>query len=137
MFENLMNQAQSLLGQTPPQQVADATRDHVEQTDPSQLAQHLAQGAQGMDGGQLATLGRTLLGALANHGHDEAKVQDGGIDPQAAQNGDQQNVVALIEHAQQNPGALRDAAVQFVQQNPQALQQLPGLLQGVLGRLRG
>jgi hypothetical protein len=137
MFENLMNEAQSLLGQTSPQQVGDATRDHVEQTDPNELAQHLAQGAQGMDGGQLSTLGRTLLGALANRGHDESQVRDGGVDAQAVQNGDRQNVVALIEHAQQNPGALRDAAVQFVHQNPQVLQQLPGLLQGVLGRLRG
>lgn len=135
MFENLLNQAQSLLGSASPQQVADATRDHVADTDPGQLADHLAQGAQGMNGSQLAALGTSLLGALSAHGHDEATAQDAGVDTNAAKSGDQQNVVALIQHAQQNPGALRDAAVSFVQQNPQVLQQLPGLLQGVLSRL--
>ncbi|BDE04999.1 hypothetical protein WPS_02750 [Vulcanimicrobium alpinum] len=135
MFENLLNQAQSLLGSASPQQVADATRDHVADADPGQLADHLTQGAQGMNGSQLAALGTSLLGALSAHGHDEATAQDAGVDTNAAKSGDQQNVVALIQHAQQNPGALRDAAVSFVQQNPQVLQQLPGLLQGVLSRL--
>ena len=132
-----MNEARSMLGSADPQQVADATRDHVDQTDPGTLADHLTQGAQGMDAGQLGSLGSTLLGALANHGHDETQAQDAGVDTQAAQQGDQGNVIALIQHAQQNPAALKDAAVQFVQQNPQVLQKLPGLLQGVLGRLGG
>ncbi len=46
-------------------------------------------------------------------------------------------MVALIQHAASNPAALRDAAVQFAEQNPQALTQLPGLLTGIMGRLRG
>lgn len=137
VFDGLLNQARSMLSSADPQQVADATRDHVDQTDPGTLADHLTQGAQGMDSGQLGGLAQTLLGALSNHGHDEATAQDAGVDTQAAQQGDQGNVIALIQHAQQNPAALRDAAVAYVQQNPQILQKLPGLLQGVMGRLGG
>ncbi len=131
----LMNEARSLLGGADPQQVGDAARDHVADVPPDQLAQHLTEGAQTLDQGGLASLGKTLLGALAQHGHDESTAQDAGVDTAAAADGDQGNVVALIQHAAQNPAALRDAAVQFVQKDPQVLTQLPGLLQGIMGRL--
>ena len=131
----LMNEARSLLGGANPQQVGDAAREHVADVPPDQLAQHLSEGARNLDQGGLASLGQTLLGALAQHGHDESTAQDAGVDTAAAADGDQGNVVALIQHAAQNPAALRDAAVQFVQKNPQVLTQLPGLLQGIMGRL--
>jgi hypothetical protein len=136
VFDSLLNQARSLLQNAQPQEVSDATREHVDQTDPGTLADHLTQGAQGMDGGQLAALGQTLLGALGRHGQDEAKVAEAGVQTDAAASGDQENVVALIQHAAGNPQALRDAVVQFVQQDPQVLTRLPGLVQGVLGRLQ-
>lgn len=135
MFDGLLNQARTMLGSAQPDQVADATRDHVESIDPGALAQHLTEGAQNMGGPQLASLGQTLLGALAQHGHDEAAAGDAGVSTEAAAQGDQGNVIALIQHAASNPAALRDAAVQFVQKDPQILSQLPGLVQGVIGRL--
>jgi hypothetical protein len=133
----LLREAQQLLGGADPNDVADATADHVADVPSDELAQHLADGAQNMDQGSLASLGQSLLSALSAHGHDESQVQDAGVDTAAAADGDQDSVMALIEHAQQNPGALRDAAVSYVQQNPQMLSQLPGLLSGVMGRLRG
>lgn len=136
-FGSLLGEAQQLLGNAQPQEVADATREHVDQTDTGTLVDHLTQGAQNMNGGQLAGLAQSLLGSLSQHGHDEQQAQDGGVDTQAAQNGDQQSVIALIQHAGTNPAALKDAAVSYVGQNPAVLQQLPGLLQGVMGRLRG
>ncbi|MEO7040163.1 MAG: hypothetical protein ABI186_09065 [Candidatus Elarobacter sp.] len=135
MFDSLLNQAKSLLGGADPQAVADATRDHVDQTNTGDLVQHLTQGAQGMDQGGLASLGMSLLGALSQHGHDESQAQDAGVDTTAAANGDPSNVIALIQHAGQNPAALKDAVVNFAQQNPQMMAQLPGLLQGVMGKL--
>ena len=132
----LMNQAKELLGSASPEQVGDAAQEHVDQTDPQTLVGHLVEGAKGMNGGQLAALGQQLLGSLSAHGHDETTAQDAGVDTQAAQSGDQGNVIALIQHAGSNPAALRDAAVAYVRQNPQALSQLPGLLEGVVGRLR-
>lgn len=135
MFDSILNQAKSILGDADPDDVADATREHVGQTDTGELVQHLTQGAQGMDQGGLASLGTALLGALSQHGHDESQAQDAGVDTAAATNGDQGSVVALIQHASQNPAALKDAVVSFAQQNPQMLAQLPGLLQGVMGRL--
>ncbi len=131
----LMNEARSLLGGADPQQVGDAARDHVGDVPPDQLAQHLTEGAQNLDQGGLASLGQSLLGALSQHGQAESTAQDAGVDTAAAAGGDQGNVVALIQHAAQNPDALRDAAVQFVQKDPQVLTQLPGLLQGIMGRL--
>jgi hypothetical protein len=126
-----------MLQNTDSQQVADATREHVEQTDPGTLADHVAEGAQGMNSGQLGMLAQTLLGALQKAGQDEETVQNAGVQTDAAASGDQQNVVALIQHAAQNPQALRDAVVQFVQHDPQVLTKLPGLAQGVLGKLGG
>jgi hypothetical protein len=137
MFNNLAAEAASLLGGTAPEDVAAATSNHVAGTDPDTLANHLTSGAQNLDTGGLAQLAQSLLGALAKNGHDEKQAQDSGVDTNAASAGDQQNVVALIEHARDNPAALRDAAVNFAKTNPQLLTQIPGLVEGVLGRLRG
>ena len=135
MLEGLIAQARSALQTVEPEQAANATRDHVETLDGQTLAQHLSDAAQTMGGTQLATLGQSILGALAQNGHDEKQLNDAGVSPDDAAAGDQASVVALIEHAAQNPAALRDAAVQLVRADPQLLAQLPGLVQGVMARL--
>lgn len=132
-----MGAATRLLQNNSPQEVAGAASDHIQSTDADTVADHLAEGAQGMDQSSLAGLGTSLLGALAKHGHDESAVQDAGVSPDAAASGDQGQVLQLIEHAREHPDALKDAAMQYVQQNPAVLKQLPGLVQGVLGRLGG
>ena len=135
MLEGLVAQARSALQSVEPEQAASATRDHVETLDAQTLAQHLSDAAQTMGGTQLATLGQSLLSALAQNGHDETQLNDAGVSPNAAAAGDQASVVSLIEHAAQNPAALRDAVVQVVRTDPQLLAQLPGLVQGVLAKL--
>ena len=69
---------------------------------------------------------------------DEAKANDAGVDTAAAQSGDPSSVMDLIAHAQQNPGALKDAAMNFIRDNPQAVQQFtPDFLKGIVGKLTG
>jgi hypothetical protein len=136
MFDALINQARSALAGAEPADVADAARQHVEETDPATLRQHLTDGAQGMDTGSLAQLGSALLGALQQHGASPEQAEDAGVPVAAAAQGDQESVVALIQHVAQNPAALRTAAVQLVSNDPQVLTQLPGLVSGVLSKLR-
>jgi hypothetical protein len=121
-----------------PEQVQSAAADHVSEMDSGQLAGHLTDSAQNMNSGQLGQLAMSLLGALSNHGHDETQIQDAGVSTAAAQGGDQNAVTALISHAQQNPAALKDAAVDFIRNNPQAVQQFaPDFLKGILSKLAG
>jgi len=121
-----------------PEQVQSAVADHVAGMDAGQLAGHLAGSAQNLNSGQLGQLATSLLGALSNHGHDEAAVQDAGVSTDAAQAGDQGSVTALIAHAQQNPAALKDAALDFIKNNPQAVQQFaPDFLKGILSKFAG
>jgi hypothetical protein len=121
-----------------PEQVQSAAADHVSDMDAGQLAGHLTDSAQNMNSGQLGQLAMSLLGALSNHGHDEAQIQDAGVSTAAAQGGDQNAVIALISHAQQNPAALKDAAVDFIRNNPQVVQQFaPDFLKGILSKLAG
>jgi hypothetical protein len=120
-----------------PQQVESAAADHVGGMDAAQLAGHLSDGAQNMNGGQLMQLATSLLGALSNHGHDETKLGDAGVSTDDAQ-ADQNAVTALIAHAQQNPAALKDAAIDFIRNNPQAVQQFaPDFLKGILSKIAG
>jgi hypothetical protein len=126
------------LGGAEPEQVQSAAADHVQDMDAGQLAGHLADSAQSLNTGQLAQLATSLLGALSNHGHDEASVADAGVSTNDAQAGDQNAVTALIEHAQQNPAALKDAAIDFIKNNPQAVQQFaPDFLKGILSKFAG
>ena len=113
--------------------VADATSAHVAQTDPETLANHLTNGTQRMSGDTLGSLAQSLLGSLSKNG-----TPDGAAPAAAAatESPNQENVAALIGAASQNPTALREGVVRFVEQNPQVLTQVPGLLEGVLGRLR-
>jgi hypothetical protein len=119
-------------------QVQAAAADHVEGMDAGQLAGHLTESAQNMNTGQLGQLATSLLGALSNHGHDEAAVADAGVSTSAAQAGDGNAVTALIEHAQQNPAALKDAALDFIKNNPQAVEQFaPDFLKGIISKFAG
>lgn len=130
-----------LLGQfagAAPGQVQAAAADHVDSMDTGELAGHLTQGAQNMSSGTLGQLATSLLAALRNHGHDESKVQDAGISTGDAQGGDMDAVTALIAHAQQNPAALKDAAIDFIKNNPQVVEQFaPDFLKGILSKFAG
>ena len=121
-----------------PEQIQAAAADHVDSMDSGQLAGHLTDSAQNFNPAQLGQLATTLLGALSNHGHDEARLQDAGISTSDAQAGDWDAVTALIAHAQQNPAALKDAAIQFIRSNPQVVQQFaPDFLKGVVAKFAG
>jgi hypothetical protein len=121
-----------------PDQVQSAAADHVGSLDTSQLASNLTDSARNLNSGQLGALATSLLGALSNHGHDEATIQDAGVSTAAAQAGDTDSVTALIAHAQQNPAALKDAAVDFIKNNPQAVEQFaPDFLKGILSKFSG
>jgi hypothetical protein len=125
-------------GGAPSEQVTAAAADHVDSLDTAQLAGHLTQSAQNLNAGQLGQLATSLLGALSNHGHDEAAVRDAGVSTGDAQAGDVNAVTALIAHAQQNPGALKDAAIDFIRNNPQAVEQFaPDFLKGIIARFAG
>ncbi len=118
-----------------PDEVENAASDHVSGMDSSELVDHLSASAQNMDAGTLGSLATSLLGALTAHGHDESQVQDAGIATGDARNGDLGAVTGLIEHAEHNPGALKDAAVDFIKNNPQAVEQLtPDFLKGLLAK---
>jgi hypothetical protein len=119
-------------------QVQAAAADHVQDLDADQLAGHLTDSARNLDSGQLGQLAASLLGALNNHGHDEAALQDAGVSTSDAQAGDGNAVTALIAQAQQNPAALKDAAVDFIKNNPQAVERFaPDFLKGILAKFVG
>jgi hypothetical protein len=121
-----------------PGQVQDAAADHVGSMDSNELAGHLTDSTQNMSAGTLGQLATSLLGALNNHGHDESAIQDAGVSTGDAQAGGQDAVSALIAHAQQNPAALKDAAVDFIKNNPQAVEQFaPDFLKGIIAKFAG
>lgn len=121
-----------------PGQVQSAAADHVGSMDSGELAGHLQDSAQTMNAGTLGQLASSLLGALSNHGHDESALQDAGVSTTDAQSGDTNAVTALIAHAQQNPAALKDAALDFIKKNPQAVEQFaPDFLKGILAKFAG
>jgi hypothetical protein len=121
-----------------PEAVQSAAADHLDSMDTGQLAGHLSDGAQNMNAGQLGALATSLLGALSNHGHDESQIQDAGVSTADAQAGDGDAVTQLIAHAQQNPAALKDAAIDFIKNNPQAVEQFaPDFLKGIISKFAG
>lgn len=121
-----------------PDDVSAAAAGHVEGMDADQLATHLTQSVSSMDGSQLGQLATSLLGALDNHGQDAAAVDAAGVSTGAATSGDANAVADLIAHAQQNPAALKDAALDFIKNNPQAVQQFtPDFLKGIVAKFTG
>lgn len=138
MFGELFGAAQKLLASTPPGDVANAAGDHVQSLDSGELVDHLLASVPNLPDGARGTLAQTILGVLGRNGTSEAAVADAGVPTDAAKSGDADAVGAVIEHAGTNPDALKAAAVQFIRQNPQLVQQLaPGFLQGIVGRLEG
>jgi hypothetical protein len=136
-FDNLGGMLGKLTG-ADPSDVADAATDHVEGMDAGQLADHLKNSIPNMDSSSLGGLAQSVMNALSAHGHDESTINDSGVDTAAAQSGDAGSVMDLISHAQQNPGALKDAAMNFIRDNPQAVQQFtPDFLKGIVGKLTG
>jgi hypothetical protein len=118
-----------------PDQAQAAAADHVNSMDATELAGHLADSTQTMNSGQLGQLATSLLGALSNHGHAESTLQDAGVSTSDAQAGDASAVTGLIAHAQQNPAALKDAALDFIKSNPQAVEQFaPDFLKGIISK---
>jgi hypothetical protein len=110
----------------------------VEGMDADQLADHLKNSIPNMDSASLGGLAQSVMTALSAHGHDESTINDSGVNTAAAQSGDAGSVMDLISHAQQNPGALKDAAMNFIRDNPQAVQQFtPDFLKGIVGKLTG
>jgi hypothetical protein len=140
-FLNDLGKVGGLLSQftgASPHQAESAAADLVGSLNTSELAGHLTESAQNFNSGQLGALATSLLGALSNHGHDESVLQDAGVSTADAQAGDSGAVTALIAHAQQNPAALKDAAVDFIKNNPQAVEQFaPDFLKGILSRFSG
>jgi hypothetical protein len=118
-----------------PADVGAAAADHVDGMDPNALASHLTDSVQNLNGGQLSQLASSLLGALGNHGQDAGSVAAAGVPTDAATSGDSNAVADLIAHAQQNPAALKDAAMDFVKNNPDAVQQFtPDFLKGIVAK---
>jgi len=135
-LSNLVDEARRVVGSADPQDVAQATSDHVANMDGSELASHLTEGAKSMDQDQRGSLADTVLGALRSSGTTDGDLKQNGVDASAASSGDTDSVTALLTHAQQNPAALRDAAVGFVRQHPEVLERFaPSFLQGVIGRI--
>lgn len=136
-FNNIGGLIQQFSGASPTA-VESAATDHIGSMDTGDLVSHLTTAAQNMNTGSLGGLAQSLLGALSAHGHDEAKIQDGGIDTGAAQSGDTNAVTDLIAHAQQNPAALKDAAIAFIKNNPQAVEAFaPDFVKGLIAKFAG
>ncbi len=116
-------------------QAGAAAADHIGGMDVGGLASHLTQSTQNLDSGQLGQLVQSILGALSNHGQAASSVADAGVATADAQAGDSNAVADLIAHAQQNPAALKDAAIDFIQNNPQAVEQFaPNVLKGIISK---
>jgi hypothetical protein len=106
-----------------PADLESAAADHVGGMNVGELAGHLMNGAQNMDGGTVENLVQSLTNALGDHGQDTGGSTDVG---------------SLIQQATQNPGALKDAAVDFIKNNPQAIEQFtPDFAKGLVAKFTG
>ena len=120
MFENLLG----------------AAEEHLGGLDSREIVNHLLGMVPNMPDDARAELAQTVLGALGQNGTDESTVADAGVATEDAKNGDPDALNALLQHAASDPASLKDAAVTYITNNPQLLQQYaPGLMQGILGRL--
>jgi hypothetical protein len=103
-----------------PADLEQAASDHLGGMDVGELVGHLTQSVQNMDGGAVGNLVQSLTGALGQSGTGST------------------DVGTLIQEAAQNPGALKDAAVDFIKNNPDAIQQFtPDFAKGLLAKLTG
>jgi hypothetical protein len=141
-MDGLEKMAGGLLGGATQQQTVDAAADHVAQTDPSQLADHLTDSVPSMDQSSLSNLGQELLKAYTNHqsysGDANSATQEAGVSQAAVAAGDPGAVGMMLQFAKMHPEVLQSATTAFMQHTPSAISQFaPGLLQGILGRLGG
>jgi hypothetical protein len=136
MFGDLLGAAEKLLGNTSPGQLEDATTSHVNGLDTGELVNHFISMVPNLPDGARSQLANTVLGALGHNGTSEGDVQDAGVPTGDAKGGDQAALGALLEHAASDPSSLKDAAISYIPNNPQFIQQYaPKLLEGILGRL--
>jgi hypothetical protein len=138
MFGDLLGAAEKLLGGSSPADLQSAAEDHLGGLDSSEIVNHLIGMVPNLPDDARAELAQTVLGALGQNGSSESDVADAGVPTDDAKNGDPDALSALLQHAASDPGSLKDAAVSYITNNPQLLQQYaPRLMQGILGRLGG
>jgi hypothetical protein len=138
MFGDLLGAAEKPLGGASASDLQDAAQEHLGGLDSREIVNHLLGMVPSLPDDARAELAQTVLGALGQNGTDESAVQDAGVATDDAKNGDPDALNALLQHAASDPGSLKDAAVSYITNNPQLLQQFaPRLMQGILGRLGG
>jgi hypothetical protein len=139
VFDNLLGAAKSLLGgaggDASAEQVAGAVSDHIGSLDSGDLVGHFIGMIPNLPDGARTQLASTVMNALGNAGSSANSVADAGVPVASAMSGDHAALGALLEHATSNPQGLKDAAIQYISNNPQIVQQYaPELLKGVLSK---
>ena len=138
MFGDLLGAAEKLLGSGSTDDLQAAAEEHLGGLDSGEIVNHLLGMVPNLPDDARSELAQTVLGALGQNGTSESDVQDAGVPTDDAKNGDPDALSALLQHAASDPGSLKDAAVSYITNNPQLLQQYaPKLMQGILGRLGG
>jgi hypothetical protein len=138
MFGDLLGAAEKLLGGGSSDDLQAAAEEHLGGLDSREIVNHLLGMVPNMSDDSRAELAQTVLGAMGQNGTDESAVQDAGVATDDAKNGDPDALNALLQHAASDPASLKDAAVSYITNNPQLLQQCaPKLMAGILGRLGG
>jgi hypothetical protein len=138
MFGDIMGEAEKLLGGSSAGDLQSAAEEHLGGLDSGEVVNHLIGMVPNLPDDARAELAQTVLGALGQNGTSESDVQAAGVATDDAKNGDPNALSALLQHAAGDPGSLKDAAVSYITNNPQLLQQFaPRLMQGILGRLGG
>jgi hypothetical protein len=136
MFGDLLGDAEKLLGNASPGDVQDAAAQHVGSLDTGELVNHFLGMVPNLPDSARSELASTVLGALGQNGTSETDVAAAGVPTDAAKSGDPDALGALLQHAASDPSSLKDAAVSYITNNPQLIQQYaPKLLAGILGRL--
>jgi len=139
VFDNLLGVAKSLLGgaggDASPEQVAGAVSEHIGSLNSGDLVNHFIGMIPNLPEGARTQLASTVMSALAKAGSSADSVEDAGVPVVSAMSGDHAALGALLEHATSNPAGLKDAAIQYISNNPQIIQQYaPDLLKGVLSK---
>jgi hypothetical protein len=137
MFGDLLGAAEKMLANASPGDVQNAAEQHVSSLPSGEIVNHLLGMIPNLPDSARSELASTVLGALGQNGTPETAVADAGVPTDDAKDGDPQAVSSLVQHASSNdPSSLKDAAISFISNNPQLIQQYaPKLLQGILGRL--
>jgi hypothetical protein len=138
MFENLLGAASKLLGgsgDSTQEQITSAITSHVGGLDAGDLVSHLIGMVPNLPDDARTQLASTVMGALGANGSDANAVEAAGVPVTNAMSGDHAALGALLEHAASDPSSLKDAAISFIQNNPQIVQQYaPDLIKGVLSK---